>query len=65
MARTTPYATVQIKARVRNRLKTAAKNNGWPIGYVVERLVTRFLDGHFSGSLADVLREDASPELRT
>lgn len=64
MARKTPYATIQIKKQVKTRLISAAKMNGWGIGYVVERLVTRFLDGHFSGSLSDVLREDASPEVQ-
>ena len=56
------YRTVQIDAVVATRLKTFCESNNWTMGGVVKRLVERFLDGHFSGSHADVIREDATPE---
>jgi len=54
--------TIRVDAEIASRLKQLCVENHWPAGKVVKRLLERFLDGHFSGSHADVIREDAPPE---
>lgn len=58
----TETTTVRIDAEITMRLREVCADNHWPMGKVVKRLLERFLDGHFSGSHADVIREDAPPE---
>jgi len=41
------------------RLQTTCQDNGWTIGHVANRLIERFLEGSFSGSISDVIRKDA------
>lgn len=52
------YKTLQIDAELKDRLSEVAKQNGWPISFIVGRLIERWLDGSLSGSLADVVRND-------
>lgn len=59
------YKTIQIKAKVKDRLAAHAKQQRRQMGYIVERLIERYLAGHFSGSLEDVIRENAGPEHTT
>ena len=53
---------VRVDAEVIENLRDTCQENGFVMGYVVKRLVERFLVGDFSGSFLDVIREDATPE---
>ena len=53
---------IQMDAALKDRLDEICSNHGWKAGTVVKRLVERFVNGEFSGSLQDVIRVTATKE---
>jgi len=47
--------TINIKEEVHTQLLKFSQKHHWPITYIVERLVVRYMRGEFSGSMKDVL----------
>jgi len=48
--------TIRVNSEVIQRLKTLCDREGYSMSFVANRLFERFLNGDFSGSLADVVR---------
>lgn len=54
--------SLQLPRETLNMLDPICKDNSWTLGWVVQRLIERFVSGHFSGSLEDAIRNNAGPE---
>ena len=59
MTKTQP---IRVNSDVTHQLKKTCQDNGFSMSYVVTRLVERFLEGSFSGSFSDIIREGAGNE---
>lgn len=53
---------IRIDSDTADGLRTLCSKTGYPMSYVVTRLVQRLCKGEFSGSVHDVVRPNAAPE---
>ncbi len=53
---------IRIHDEEADDLKELCAEHGYSMSYIVSRLIRRLYDGEFSGSIHDVVRQEARPE---